>query len=331
MSASTVSLWLLRVAWALLALVAAPAFAQALDGRSGAVQVVAAAGLWAGWVVVLGATLVPAPVSLTLLRMLAPGALAAAIVAAFCGAAAAAAVAAIGLALVAVIVALTAEVGAAFVQAGAYGDEARFLLRPPGPLLAGPIELAWLVLAVAVGAGPLLLAARSWVAGAVVTVLAIALAVRAGAPLPPPHPALVRVRAGRRRRARPARAGRHGHVQAGRHPRRPPRPRHHAGDRPHRPGARARRWRSIWPASATSRWPARWLSGRARVRRSAPSSSAPADRADCWPRPNGARTWSTDANSCAIQCRHGTCSASDGEHAGQAAVAPPRTYSSARS
>jgi hypothetical protein len=177
MFSTTRWVWLLRVMWALLAVVGLPAFAGALDGRSGAVQVVAAVGLWLGWVMVLVATLVPSPPSLTVVRLLAPGAAAAAVVAAMAGAGVVAATAAITLTLLAVIVAGTAEVGWAFIQAGAYGDETRFLLRPPGPLLAGPIELAWLALAAATGSGPLLLAAHVWLIGALLTMAAVVLAV----------------------------------------------------------------------------------------------------------------------------------------------------------
>jgi len=126
------------------------------------------------------ATLVPSPPSLTVVRLLTPGAVAAGVAAAVTGAGAVAAAAAVALALVAAIVAGTAEVGWVFVQAGAYGDETRFLLRPPGPLVAGPIEVAWLVVAATAGAGPLLLAARAWLAGLVVTAAAIALAIVLG-------------------------------------------------------------------------------------------------------------------------------------------------------
>jgi hypothetical protein len=180
MRAPTLPLWLLRAAWALLAVAAVPAFRDALQGRSGAVQIVAAVGLWAGWVVVLAATLVPSPISLTVVRVLAPGAVLAAVVATLAGASAPAAVAAVALSVVATILALTAEVGGIFVQAGAYGDESRFLLRPPGPLVAGPLEIAWLAVALSVGAGPLLLAARTWIAGGVLTVLGLVLAVALG-------------------------------------------------------------------------------------------------------------------------------------------------------
>src|SRR6516225_3961970 len=120
MRSPTYPVWLLRVAWALLAVVAAPAFRDALRGRSDAVQVVGAVGLRTGWLVVLVATLVLSPLSLTVVRVLAPGAVAAAIAAAVTGASAPAAAAAIGLGLVVSILAFTAEVGGLFVQAGAY-------------------------------------------------------------------------------------------------------------------------------------------------------------------------------------------------------------------
>jgi hypothetical protein len=128
------------------------------------------------WAAGLIATLVPSPASLTVVRVLAPGAPVAAVAAAVAGADAVAAVVAIAVGVLVVVIAFTAEVGQAFVQASAYGDEARFLLRPPGPLVAGPLELAWLVLA-ATTAGPLLLAARAWVAGTIVTIIGLAIVV----------------------------------------------------------------------------------------------------------------------------------------------------------
>ena len=97
----------------------------------------------------------------------------------------------------------TAEVGWIFVQAGAYGDETRFLLRPPGPLVAGPMEVAWMVMALAVGSGPLLLAARLLgVIGLVVTAAAVALVIVLAPRFHPVGAAVVRVRAGGRRRFR---------------------------------------------------------------------------------------------------------------------------------
>jgi hypothetical protein len=173
---SAVVPWLLRVAWAVLPVVAGPAFGDALDGRSRAVQVVASVGLWAVWAAGVFATLVPRPAGLTLLRVAAPAAWGAAVVAlvADSGPVSAAAVVATG---VAAVVALLPETGELFVNGAAYGDERRHLLRPPGALLLGPLPLAAGVLVAAVVAGPLLLAARSWVAGVAAIVVGAPLAV----------------------------------------------------------------------------------------------------------------------------------------------------------
>ena len=73
--------WVLRAAWALLPVVAGPAFGDALDGRSRSVQVVASLGLWAVWAAGVLATLVPRPAGLTLLRVAAPAGCAAAVAA----------------------------------------------------------------------------------------------------------------------------------------------------------------------------------------------------------------------------------------------------------
>ena len=66
------------------------------------------------------------------------------------------------------------------VQGSAYGDEARFLLRPPTALLLGPIPVAWALMA-ASATGPMLLACGEWVAGAIVCVVGLPLAARSAA------------------------------------------------------------------------------------------------------------------------------------------------------
>lgn len=168
--------WVLRAAWALLPVVAGPAFGDALDGRSRSVQVVASLGLWGIWAAGVLATLVPRPAGLTLLRVAAPAGCVAAVVALAddAGPASVVAVAATGLSA---LLALLPETGELFVNGAAYGDERRHLLRPPAALLLGPVPLAAAVLAGAVVTGPLLLAARSWVAGGVAVVVGIPLAV----------------------------------------------------------------------------------------------------------------------------------------------------------
>jgi hypothetical protein len=166
----------MRAAWAALPVAVGPALAAALDDVSRPVQLTAAIGAWAGWAAGLLCALVPAPLALTGLRTIAP---AAPIVAGAAFADEPGLGAGLGLAVAALAAALafTAEVGQRFVQGGAYGDERRFLLRPPGPLVLGPLEVLWLATVGGVAVGALLLAARSWIAGGVVVALAVALAV----------------------------------------------------------------------------------------------------------------------------------------------------------
>jgi hypothetical protein len=175
-SPRSIVVWLLRALWAVLPVLCGPAFERALRGASRPVQVVAALGLWAAWAVVLVLTLVPTTVSLTGIRLVAPAAPLLVLWAVGHGLPAATAAVALSGSALAVIIAFAAEVGQVFVQGSAYGEERRFPLRPPGPLVLGPIEVAWSVVATAVVAGPLLLAARQWIGGAIVTLLALATA-----------------------------------------------------------------------------------------------------------------------------------------------------------
>jgi hypothetical protein len=168
--------WAFRVVWASLSLAAAPALAHVFSDASRMVQLVGSAGLWSGWIVVLTASLVPTTVSLTVVRLVAPCAVIAAFVSATRHASSFAIVSAVVVAIVAVSLAYSAEFGEVFVQGSAYGDETRFPLRPPGPLVVGPLPLGWALVAAAIVGGPLLLAARSYVLGAVLTAVGVALA-----------------------------------------------------------------------------------------------------------------------------------------------------------
>jgi hypothetical protein len=177
MSRVTAALWLLRVTWLVLPVVMVPACSDALASRSDGVQWVAAGLLWLGWGTGLVALLVPSTSGLTALRAVAPAAPLAAVAAAAGGADGPVAVLAVALAAAVAVLAFTAEVGRACVQASAYGDERRHLLRPPGTLVLGPLAVLWLVLLAGVAAGPLLLGAGQWLLGAVVTAAGLPLAV----------------------------------------------------------------------------------------------------------------------------------------------------------
>ena len=154
--------WAMRLAWAVLPFTAGPALAEALDGRSRPVQLVASAGLWAVWGVVVAASLVPHPVSLTVVRAAAPGATLVAVAVAVAGHGSPLAVATTALALA---LAFLPEIGTLFVNGPAYPDERRYPLRAPAPLLLGVLAVVWALAVVPPAAGALLLAARQWVAG----------------------------------------------------------------------------------------------------------------------------------------------------------------------
>jgi hypothetical protein len=154
--------WLVRGLWAGLPFTAGPALAAALDAASRPVQLVASTVLWLGWAAGMVAAFAPHPIALTTLRVVAPAAVVATVLAALGDHFSPLAV---GWAAVACAWAFAPAVGAACVNGPAYPNERRFLLRPPGPLLAGPLPLAWALSVAGIAAGPLLLAARQWVLG----------------------------------------------------------------------------------------------------------------------------------------------------------------------
>lgn len=170
-------MWAARAVWALLPLVCAASIAAGLEPRSDAVAATITVGLWATWAVVLGAYFVPNAVSLTIVRVLVPVSI---VLIALIGPVNGFDLGD-GLALAATIVATALcflpPVGAVFLHGIAYGDEERVALRAPGVLLLGPIEIAWAVLIGAACVGPLLLAAKQWVAGAVMTAAGVVLVV----------------------------------------------------------------------------------------------------------------------------------------------------------
>jgi hypothetical protein len=160
--------WLVRGLWAALPFTTGPALAAALDPASGPVQLVASAGLWLGWAVGMVATFAPHPLALTAIRMVAPATVLAAVAAAVAGHASPLALA---WATVACAWAFAPAIGTVCVNGPAYPNERRFLLRPPGALLRGPLPLFWALSVAGIGAGPLLLAARQWVTGGLALLL----------------------------------------------------------------------------------------------------------------------------------------------------------------
>lgn len=169
--------WPARVTWAAAPFTVGPAFADALTSRSSDVRLAASVLAWAVWAVTLVALGVPRTVSLTVLRVAAPGVLATAAWAAWAGGSLGVSdVVALGWAALTVGATFSPLTGDVFVDGSSYGPERRMALRAPTALLLGPVPLAWTVIAAGAVAGPLLLAAHRWVAGSIAVLVGVPVA-----------------------------------------------------------------------------------------------------------------------------------------------------------
>jgi hypothetical protein len=151
-------MWAARAVWAAVGMLAP--WDTVADGRTAAVSAVLRTWGWTSWLAVMVALFVPAALSLTAVRTLAP---AVAVTAFFMG----------NLvwafpAVVMLRVLLSRDVADVLVQGSAYGAETRFALRTPVPYLA-PAVLVWSALVATTVGGSLLLAAGNPAAGIPVT------------------------------------------------------------------------------------------------------------------------------------------------------------------
>ncbi len=155
--------WPARISWVVLPFTLGPTLAEALADWSTPMRTTASAELWVGWAVGMAAAVIPGTVALVLLRIVA-------LCAPLVGAAAvidqSASPLGASFGVAAALLAFTPQMGEVAINAGSYGDEKRFMLRPPGALYLGPLPLAWLVFVLSLTAGPLLLSDRRWISGA---------------------------------------------------------------------------------------------------------------------------------------------------------------------
>ena len=173
--------WLIRLGWLALPFAAGPAFGSALHPYSGPFRLTATVLLWAGWAIVLVGALVPLPAGLTALRLAVPAAAAAAAAAGATGRPSALSSAgAVAVTAADLVLAFAPATATLYVNGPAYPNERRCPLRAPGPLLLGPLQVSWLITVGAPVAGLLLLAARAWLAGALVLAVGGPLAVLLG-------------------------------------------------------------------------------------------------------------------------------------------------------
>jgi hypothetical protein len=166
--------WALRATWVAVAVTGAGVVDRVLDGAgvdpTGATALRWAAGL--AWVAVVAALAVPAPSTLTAVRAGVPLAAVTAILCAISGGATVGAILFTGTAGLATVIALAAPIGSAFVQASAYGDEERFLLRPPLAFLVAATT-AWAMWAAVVVVATIATARGAWIVAAVAALIVV--------------------------------------------------------------------------------------------------------------------------------------------------------------
>ena len=130
---------------------------------------------WLGYALVLAALVLPGPRALTVARIGVPaGALESALAAA--EASDPAAVVGNLACVVGTLVVFHPVYAEAQVDAASYGDERRFLLRPPGPIIVALVVPMGAVAVAGVAVGPLLLADRGWPAGIVAAAIGLPVA-----------------------------------------------------------------------------------------------------------------------------------------------------------
>jgi hypothetical protein len=142
-----------------LPLTAGPAASAALNNWDDAPRAAGATLLWLAWAAGLLATLAPRPLTLTVLRVIAPAFLVLAIAAVLDGGPStdAAIAVVVGTALCSVL-ASGHDIAIAAANSIAYGDEQRYPLRVPPALFLGPLPLARVLVAAGVAVPVLLLA-----------------------------------------------------------------------------------------------------------------------------------------------------------------------------
>jgi hypothetical protein len=168
--------WVLRAAWVAVLVLGGNAIESASGDRSGNVTDVAIWGAGGIWLVGVAAMAIPAVVSLTATRVVVPLSIPAAGVAWAAGAPSVDGALAVGVASIATVVAFSATIGRVFVQASAYGEEDRHLLRPPAAYLFA-VVVTWAVWAASVLSGPLALATGGWLLGGLLSGFAVAVGV----------------------------------------------------------------------------------------------------------------------------------------------------------
>ena len=159
----------MRITWLSLPLFCGPALSDSFNDFELLLRTTVSITLWAFWALILLSTLLPTPISLAIVRIGAPAAAALSVWSALETSGSVAGIIGLTVSAVAASVAISASLGDRFSDGASYGDERRFLLRAPGPvlLLFGP--LAWFTSLAGLTLGPILLLNRNFLFGTLVT------------------------------------------------------------------------------------------------------------------------------------------------------------------
>jgi hypothetical protein len=154
-------IWLLRATVGIMPFIGA-GIGNLVDNRSSNVQFAATLLAWLFWSACTFSVLFLHPITLTVMRVSTP-VIATSLIVAVLETTETQQIASAGIGIATLLLSFNADIGNAFVQASAYGDEKRFLLRPPIALVA-PVVIATFILIATTVAAPLLLAANNlWI------------------------------------------------------------------------------------------------------------------------------------------------------------------------
>lgn len=156
--------WFLRLIWVAVLVAGGPAIEGATESDTAAAGDVLTWVAFGGWTMGVIAMAIPAVTSLTAVRLIVPVSVPVSVVALGGGADTGPGVAFVAASVLASFAAFSADLGRTFVQASAYGEEDRHLLRPPAAYALASI-VSWVIWAGLVIGAPLLLAGERWILG----------------------------------------------------------------------------------------------------------------------------------------------------------------------
>lgn len=174
MTRDSIPVWALRAVWLVQPVTLGPALADGFHDLDG--HTFLSASAWVLWGLGLLATLVPRPVTLTAIRIGGPAAAALSVWTATTVDDTALVAVALGGAFVLGVLSHWPAVADTYVDGSSYGDEKRFLLRAPGPVVLALGPLAWALTVAGVVVGPLLLASGDSAVGSAACVAGLPIA-----------------------------------------------------------------------------------------------------------------------------------------------------------